>query len=166
MTQYINEQGEHYNGKSVVYDGRLYISPSEDILLAAGYHEVVDPTPDPVEIAKALKLEEIEIHDSSMEEFSIMGQTMWLGHELRQQLKTSVEAYISLGQQTVTKWFNGQQFTFPTGTWLQMLASLEIYAAEVLNTTESHKAAVNAMSTVEDIEAYDITAGYPQKLNF
>ena len=34
-----------------------------------------------------------------------------------------------------------------------------------LNVTEAHKAAVMAMDSVEDIENYDITQGYPQKLN-
>jgi len=37
---------------------------------------------------------------------------MWLDHELRQQLKTSIEAYLSVGNDTVTKWFNGNSFTF------------------------------------------------------
>jgi hypothetical protein len=46
-----------------------------------------------------------------------------------------------------------------------MLNALEVYAAEALNVTESHKAAVNALTTIEEIEQYDITTGYPEKLN-
>ena len=90
---------------------------------------------------------------------------MWLDAPTRQQLRISIEAYQATGAETVTKWFGGQQFTFPTSAWLQMLNALEVYAAEALNVTEAHKAAVMAMDNVEDIEAYDITAGYPQKLN-
>jgi hypothetical protein len=91
---------------------------------------------------------------------------MWLGHELRQQLKTSVEAYIATGAETVTKWFNGMEFTFLCQAWLQMLAVLEVYAAEVLNATERHKAAINALESVEEVEQYDITEGYPEVVVF
>ena len=166
MAQYINDNGEYYNGKSLTYDGKLYISPGEEIIIAAGYHKVETPSPDPVILARQLKLADIEDEDNSKEEFIINGQTMWLGHELRQQLKTSVEAYAASGQETVTKWFNGQEFTFSINIWLQMLIALEIYAAEVLNTTEMHRSRVLALTTAEDIQNYDCTVGYPQKLNF
>ena len=89
----------------------------------------------------------------------------WLAAQTRQQLRISIEAYQATDAETVTKWFEGQQFTFPTSAWLQMLNALEVYAAEALNVTEAHKAAVMAMDSVEDIENYDITSGYPEKLN-
>ena len=47
-----------------------------------------------------------------------------------------------------------------------MLVAIEVYAGDALNVTESHKAAVNALDSVEAVEAYDITAGYPEKLSF
>jgi hypothetical protein len=47
-----------------------------------------------------------------------------------------------------------------------MLVLLEVYAAEALNTTERHKIAINALETIEEIEAYDYTTGYPTKLAF
>jgi len=70
-----------------------------------------------------------------------------------------------MGNEMVTKWFEGSQFTFPISTWINMLNALEAYAGDALNVTESHKAAVMAMNDIEDIEAYDITTGYPEKLN-
>ena len=166
MARYINDNGEYYNGRSVVYNDQLIINPDEATILAAGYHKVEDVEPDPLVIAKQARLADIDDEDNSKEVFTIGGQQMWLGHELRQQLKTSVEAYIATGRDTVTKWFNGQEFTFPCNVWLQMLAVLEVYAAEVLNTTEAHKAAVMALDSIENIENYDITAGYPQPLAF
>jgi len=47
-----------------------------------------------------------------------------------------------------------------------MLAAVEVYAADALNVTESHKAAINALTTIKDIEDYDFTTGYPEKLEF
>lgn len=162
---YVNDKGEYYNGGSIVIGDTRYLSPSEEILAQAGYHPYVPTAEEQLAQAKVEKLSQVDAYDASLEMFTINGVPMWLGHELRQQLKTSVEAYIATGAETVTKWFNGMEFTFPCQTWLQMLAVLEVYAAEVLNATERHKAAVNALDSIEEVEQYDITEGYPQKLN-
>ena len=97
--------------------------------------------------------------------FYLADQPMWLDAQTRQTLRISIESYQAIGTEQVTKWFGGQQFTFPTAAWLTMLNALEAYAGEALNVTEAHRAAVMAMNSVEDIEDYDITQGYPQKLN-
>lgn len=166
MAQYINNNGEYYDGISVVIGDTRYVSPSEELIIQAGYHKVEEPTADPLEAAKQAKYADIDAEDASHEVFTLGGQQMWLGHELRQQLKTSVDAYIATGKTTVTKWFGGQEFTFPCEIWLQMLAVLEVYAAETLNTTEAHKAAISALTSVEAVEEYDITSDYPEPLVF
>jgi hypothetical protein len=167
MAQYINDNNEYYDGISVVIGDTRYVSPSEELILQAGYHKVEEPQADPLELARGNKLMAIEDYDQSnnVNEFYLGGVPMWLDAPTRQQLRISIEAYQATGAETVTKWFGGQQFTFPTSAWLQMLNALEVYAAEALNVTEAHKAAVMAMDNVEDIEAYDITAAYPEKLN-
>jgi hypothetical protein len=167
MAQYINDNNEYYDGISVVIGDTRYVSPSEELILQAGYHKVEEPQTDPLELARGNKLMAIEDYDQSnnVNEFYLGGVPMWLDAPTRQQLRISIEAYQATGAETVTKWFGGQQFTFPTSAWLQMLNALEVYAAEALNVTEAHKSAVMAMDNVEDIEAYDITAGYPEKLN-
>ena len=40
-----------------------------------------------------------------------------------------------------------------------------MYASDALNVTEAHKAAINALESVEDVEAYEFS-GYPEKLSF
>jgi hypothetical protein len=153
-----------------VIGDRRYLSPSEDIILQAGYHLVVEPEPTQEELleqAKMEKIAEIERYDRSdaVNLFYLAGQPMWLDARTRQTLRISIDSYVAMGKETVTKWFGGNQFTFPTNVWLQMLNALEVYAAEALNVTESHKADVMALDSIEDVEAYDITAGYPEKLN-
>lgn len=170
MKQYINDNGEIWDGKPITVGEYTYMAPSEDILALAGYHEYVAPEPTQEELlamAKEDALMRIGDHDQSeaVNQFYLGGVPMWLDAQTRQQLRISLEAYQATGAETVTKWFEGQQFTFPTSAWLQMLNALEVYAAEALNVTEEHKAAVMAMDNVEAVEAYDITAGYPQKLN-
>lgn len=170
MKKWINDNGEYYDGGSIVIGDRRYLSPSDEILREAGYHEVLPAEPTAEELlaaAKSVKVAEIEEYDASsaVNEFLLGGVPMWLDAQTRQQLRVSIEAYQATGTESVTKWFGGKEFTFPTSAWLTMLNALEVYAAEALNVTESHKAAVMALGSVEDVESYDITQGYPQKLN-
>jgi hypothetical protein len=46
------------------------------------------------------------------------------------------------------------------------LAQIQIYADRCYIVTETHKSDVNSFENIEDVDNYDITAGYPEKLNF
>lgn len=175
----IDEETVYSDGKilktEIVKNGKTrkvtIINPTEQQMLDAGWQVWVEPEPSDEEklrIAKNQKIVQINNYDvsPSVEEFTINGIPMWLNHELRQQIKTSADAYITMGQTEMTKVFNGMEFTFPCATWLQMLAALEFYAAEALNATERHKNAVNAMDNIQDVADYDYTVGYPEKLEF
>jgi len=147
------------------------LNPTEEQMIAAGWQVYVEPEPTNAEklaAAKAEKIMQIENYDASpaVEQFTVNGVPMWLNHEVRQQIRTSADAYESMGYESMTKVFNGMEFTFPIAQWHQMLNALEVYAAEALNTTERHKAAVTAMTRRKDVGDYDYTTGYPEKLNF
>ena len=150
---------------------RLICNPTEEILLQYGYTEYVEPEPTAEELfaqAKQDLIYNINEYDNSnaVNSFTINGESMWLNHDQRQQLKTSVEAYQATGAENVTKWFNNKEYTFPVATWLAMLASLEVYAGDAKNVTDAHIAAVDNLNTIEEVQAFDYTAGYPQKLAF
>lgn len=118
--------------------------------------------------AKREKIREIENYDSSeaVNSFTISNQTMWLTVSERQQLATQISSNEAIGRETMTRWFNGHEFTYPITSWKQMLVALEVYAGDALNVTESHKAAVNALNDIESVDNFDITTGYPEKLSF
>lgn len=176
------KDGELYKeGSSVVIGDQRYFAPlTEEQMIAAGYEEWIDPEPEPVEPkpeptpeelleqARIEKLSQIDGYDRSAEvnSFTVNGQEMWLTVEERQQIATQISANEAIGRETMTKWFQGIEFTFPINTWKQMLVALEVYAGDALNVTESHKAQVNALQTIGEIEAFDITAGYPERLIF
>lgn len=121
-----------------------------------------------IEQAKAEKKAQIDNFDSSnaVNSFSINGNDMWLSVEERQQIATQINANEAAGRENMTRWFNGISFTFPLNTWKQMLTALEIYAGDALNVTESHKASVDALDSIEAVDSYDYTVGYPTKLVF
>lgn len=174
----INVYYKEVEGEIVFFTGNvLYteegatLNPTDEQMIAAGWQVYIEPEPTNAEklaAAKAEKIAQIDAYDSSpaVEQFTINDTPMWLGHELRQQIRTSADAYEALGYENMTKVFNGTEFTFPINTWRQMLNALEVYAAEALNTTERHKNIVNAMGSVQDVVNYDYTQGYPLKLEF
>lgn len=118
--------------------------------------------------AKQDKINSIREYDSSSEvnSFTIGNKQMWLDFDQRSRIRTSLDAYKATGASTMTKWFGGVEYTFAVQQWESMLNMLEIYADEALNTTESHIVAVEALDTIEAVDAYDITTGYPTKLVF
>ena len=145
--------------------------PSVEQLAEWEFEEWVEPEPTPEELltrAKASKIANLQAYDSSdaVNSFEVNGKTMWLDASTRQQLRISLDAMQQAGRETVTKWFDGEQYTYPIDVWYYMLAQVEVYASDALNVTESHKAAINALTAVEDVESYDFTTGYPEKLEF
>ena len=136
--------------------------------LTDSQYEELYPIADELGDAKRTKLMAINVYDQSdnVNVFYLGGQSMWLDAQTRQTLRISVESFKAMGTENVTKWFGGQEFTFPVNTWLQMLNVLEAYAGEALNVTEAHKAEVMAMESVSEVEQYDITQGYPEAVVF
>lgn len=145
--------------------------PSEEQLTAWGYDEYVEPIPTPAQLlerAKQEKLAELDSYDSSeaVNSFTLGNQTMWLTRDERTQIDESINAYKKKGETYMTKYFGGMPYTFPLTLWETMLNELIVYASEALNVTEAHKAAINALESVEEVEAYDFTISYPEKLSF
>ena len=145
--------------------------PSVEQLESWGFEEYIEPTPTPEELlarAKADKIAELEAYDASEEgnSFSVDGKTMWLDAATRQQLRISLDAMQQAGRENVTKWFDGVEYTYPIDVWYYMLGLGEVYASDALNVTESHKAAINALESIEDVEEYNFQSGYPEKLSF
>ena len=167
----VNEEEVFFKGNVLYTDNATIINPTEEQMIEAGWSVYTEPEPTNAQklaAAKAEKIAQIENYDASsaVEEFTINDVPMWLGHELRQQIRTSAVAYRASGYTDMTKVFNGAEFTFEIDVWLQMLNALEVYPAEALNTTERHKNAINAMDNIQDVIDYDYTQDYPTKLEF
>ena len=177
MKKYYNQTTKewYFEGQTItrkLANGALFSGiPTLSQLSEWGFEEVIEPAPTPQELLEAAKQEKIaEIEEynvsDSVNEFTINGSSMWLTYDERSQIATQISANEAAGRTSMTRWYNGYEFTFPLATWKQMLVALEIYAGDALNVTEAHKAAVTALQTVEAVEDYDITTGYPSKLNF
>lgn len=163
-----------YNGGIIVLNDRQIINPTEEQLLEVGWQIYVEPpTPEPTPTqrlreAKDIKLSEIESYDESpnINGIIVNGNRVWIPADKRAILKVSVDAYKALGIETITKVWEGTEYTATADEWLLMIAKVEVYASECYNTTARHKAAVEALDNINDVEEYDYTLNYPNMLEF
>ncbi len=112
------------------------------------------------------KLQEIDTYDlsSAVNGFMLNGLLVWLDKATRVGLMNSTTIAKAAGQETTTLWLGGLKLVVDCDKAIQLLSALEIYALECFNVTASHKAAVNELTTVEEVETYDYKAGYPKML--
>lgn len=133
----------------------------------------ITPTPlRTLEQAKQEKIAQIEGYDNSdtVNGFDIvMGEntmTAWINPEQRANYKNSLDSAELLGLEEVHPVFNGIQLTLETAMAKMALAQIQIYADRCFIVTETHKANVEALESIEDVDAYDNTTGYPERLTF
>lgn len=117
---------------------------------------------------KKSKIEEIIVYDSSsaINEFFIQGLSVWLDKTTRVGLKLRFESEKVLGYETTTLWYDNNQITLNLLDAISMLYAIEIYASQCYDNTQLHLSNVSKLGTIEEIESYDYTKGYPEKLNF
>ena len=127
---------------------------------------VQDNTEEMLEQAKATKIKEIEDYDQSenVNQFSLNGHTMWLDKDTRVGLRNLLDMQKNSGMADTLIWYEGMKIELPIDTAYKMLSAVELYAFDCYNTTESHKVAVKELATIEEVEAYDVSQGYPKKL--
>lgn len=125
-------------------------------------------------IAKQQKIAEIAAYDvsSAVNSFEIQNGGVkvtdyWIGRDLRTSLEGDVLAAESVGS---TYKFDiremGVTLELDCAKFLAALAVLRRYAYTAYNVTSQHIANVNALTSVSEVEAYDYTQDYPEKLVF
>lgn len=121
-----------------------------------------------LEKAKKVKIREIDKYDTSVEvnSFFLNGLQVWLNKDTRVGLMNSLTIEKNAGKEDSTLWFNNICVVVKCDAAMQMLSALELYALECYNKTAEHKVAVETLTSLEAVENYDYTTGYPTKLNF
>lgn len=134
-----------------------------------GMFEEVDTIPDAELVeTKNSKIAEITAYDISeaVNSFTLNDSQVWYDKATRVSIKNQIESRQMLGQETAPIEFGGTVLQIPIEQGLGMLAQLEVYASDCYNRTALHKAAVSQLTTKEEVESYDYTTGYPEKLKF
>ena len=149
----------------------MIINPSEEEILEDGWVLFVKSEPSQEEIfnnQKNLLIDQVLYYDSSsyVNEFYIQDIPVWLDKTTRTGLKLRFEAELAAGKTDTSLWYNNMQFPLELNNAIQMLYALEIYASQCYDNTQWHLANINTLTTIEELEAYDYTSGYPEKLRF
>ena len=134
-----------------------------DYLRAENKKKYEDKT---LEEAKEMLLAEIDAYDksSAVNGFALNGAVVWLDKATRVGLMNSTSITKAMGKPTTTLWLGESKMEVPCDTAIQLLSALEMYALECFNVTAAHKVAVSELNSIEEVEKYDITAGYPAQL--
>ena len=163
----INDQRVIFSGVLVVGD-RQVINPTHDQLIAAGWEEYTPSAKKPTDIdmAKAAKIAEIEAYSDSdaVNSLTFNGIKTWLTRTVRDGYDTSITAAKNLGETNVTFMVGDNEMQLPIEQARRVLDLVQRYADACYLVTERHKIAVKALQTVEEVESYDYTTGYPEKL--
>ena len=154
---------------TIELNGCVVCNPTEDMLRQAGYEEYKEPMPtesEKLEQAKVEKIAEITAYDTSdkVNGFVLNGAVVWLDKATRVGLMNSTTIERDLGQETTELWLGEHNLIIKCDLAIQLLQQLEVYALKCFNVTATHKKEVNSLSTIEEINSYDITKDYPDKL--
>lgn len=170
--RYIKENKIKFRNQIVLFiDTKQIINPTHEILLENGWEEYIEPTPTEEELleeAKRIKSVEIKHYDSSdaVNTFYMGDYPVWLDKATRAGLILRFEAEKAKDVESTTLWYENIQFPLQVDTAIQMLYAIELYASACYDNTQKHLCEITKLTTKEDVESYDYTTGYPEKLIF
>lgn len=166
MKQYWKDNQLVERPKSLILNGMTYVPPTDEQLVEAGY--VITEHVQTIEDVLNEKIEQIEIYNVSenVDRFYINDKPMWLNRELRNSLMSRFNAEKTTGVEITNIWYNGEHFSLPVDTAINMLIDLELYASQCFDNTHRHLYNVKQLTTIEEIEAYDYTVGYPENKHY
>jgi hypothetical protein len=116
--------------------------------------------------AKREVLKKIEAYDTSpaVNGFILNGERVWLDFELRDRVYQGNERLQRIGRTDTTLWLGKQCYNLSIEQAQNIISHIEAYAKDCYNVTAAHKKAVSELTSIEEVEKYDITAGYPAQL--
>lgn len=168
MIQY-RKGDEVYNGRYIEVNDRMIITPTPEILLENGYIPVdVEPSQEELlAAAKVEKIAEIKEYDNSdaVNSFKLNGISVWINREDRIGTRRAIELDIASGKTESEIWLHGFRLIVNSELALKLLDAVGHYAYSAYNVTQSHIFAVKNLTSINEVEKYDYTVNYPEKLD-
>lgn len=126
----------------------------------------ISDTATPEDIARLTVRIEDYYSSDNVKTFFVNYVPVWFNSEKRSSLNSSLSIEKALGRETTTLWINNISYTVPINTVEQMLADIEMYSSACYNNAQTIIAEAKTLTSRSDIEDFNITKGYPDKLNF
>jgi predicted DNA binding CopG/RHH family protein len=131
--------------------------------------ELTPPHVRTLEEAKAEMIQRINEYDASdnVNGFTVNHEIEgWFTADERSNYRSSIESSELLGIETLSFYVGDYLMEVTTKDAKYMLAQIQLYADQCYIVTKQHKLEVEALDTIEAVDAFDFISGYPQKLNF
>lgn len=128
-----------------------------------------DDRPFLIEYKKNQKIADLTEYDlsSNVNSFTLNGQSMWLDRVTRAVLANTINSAEMLGQESINIWYEDRICVeLDCENAKRLLAALEMYATACYNVTANHKKNIRELKTIESVDNYDYTVGYPEKPAF
>ena len=129
-------------------------------------------TPEPVRTlaqAKREMIDKIDEYDnsSSVNGFTVNGSIeAWFTPEERSNYKSSIDAAKLLGISSLTFFIGDVEMSVTPTQAEYMLAQIQLYADQCFVVTKEHKIAVEGFETINQVDNFEYTIGYPNKIDF
>lgn len=166
MTTQYRKGDSIYNGSYIITnDNTTILNPTHEILIANGYvKEIIEENT--LERAIALKVEEIKAYDNSdkVNSFLLNGVPVWINREDRVGTRRAIELDIEAGNIESEIWLQGMRLQVNSQLALKLLDKVEHYAYQAYNVTQRHIHNIKQKTSIEEVNKYDYTQGYPQQL--
>lgn len=152
----------------VIKDDMQIFNPSEELILSDGWEEYIKPEIPDIDLIRNNKIDEINMYDNSndINTFFINDLPCWLNKSERNYILTRLNAEKINNIENTSMWINNINYILPVDIALDFIYKLEIYASKCLDTTKTHIYNINNLSNIEEINNYNITSGYPEKIYF
>ena len=139
------------------------LNPSEEMILNDGWEEFEDTAED----LKKIKLQEIINYDKSedVNKFFINNSPIWLSREERIVIKDRFQRKKDAGKENTRLLYKGLVLELTPDMGIHLINMVSAYADQCFDVTEAHKSALNDLTTKEEIQSYDYTVGYPEKIS-
>lgn len=167
MKHYIKNK-EKKSRKEIVIrkDGKQIINPTEEQILADGWEVYAAPTPTEEQklvSAKRLKKQDVDYRKNH---FLLKGEEITIDSDMLNKTLLRVMAESAMHKNKTSLWFNNIKYDMKTKDALELLYNLAVYIGECFDVSQNHKANIDNLTTEEDVQAYDIENGYPEKVEY
>ncbi len=98
--------------------------------------------------------------------FYVNNKAIWYDSETRQSISASITMEKEIGKNTTILWIDGTPYELTIEIALNFFKQIELYSKACYNVTQTHIAQARDLTLKEEIKTFDITEGYPEKLNF
>lgn len=142
-------------------------TPLEVWFMKLNVPEIYEPTEAEILVsAKIAKSQEIEDYDQSNEvnEFTFEGTIGWIDAPTRSNYRNSLEAATILEETSIVFELSNVFFTVELEIAKRLLARIQRYADACTIAARTHLAKIESLTNVDEVNNYDYTVDYPDKL--